>query len=256
MLNQKIIAGLEKLHVNCKDPATKAGLAEAIKNAKAVGSYADVLHDAATEDEMEDSDEEEEGGYVPEEHGPKTGDAIPGKPAKSNPLAAEYTFPGGGPNDGGGERAKGAFEGNQRGRSNPRRPMTENEWFAAAPPFIRKRYQHDKLQIVRGLVSNVDDEATRNRLGNKYMRLPMEDLEELQLLHGPVHNVDDTYAQATGLPPHFMGAGPGLVANAGNAGPALTESDDAMILDTPVLNMRDVAEENARSNGRLATASR
>lgn len=123
-----------------------------------------------------------------------------------------------------------------------RKPMTSEEWLAAAPPEVRERdafaqqilNQH-KLGVVQRLVANVADPEKRKLLGNRYLGKTLPELEEmLELLPSPVANrqqyVDPGQYQAPAL---YVGANAPYTANAAG------DPDD--VLDIPTMNYGQTA---------------
>ncbi len=106
----------------------------------------------------------------------------------------------------------------------------------------RDAARREKRGLVLELIANVDDDATRNRLGNKLFRLPKAELEERLLLVPQTRNRREQRPA-----PSYAGRGGGMVENFGASSSAADTSD---VL--PIITMNDVPDPRNKSRTQTA----
>jgi hypothetical protein len=135
-----------------------------------------------------------------------------------------------------------------------REDLAVDAWLKDAPASVKSIVQNSraiekqaKLAIVRQLVANLDDNAERNRQGNELMQKPLKALKDELSRRGPTVNaVEPGYDFSS---PMYFGA----AAPAANAGQMSTEEERQQgAYEAPVLNMKEISEENARNNRKRA----
>lgn len=95
----------------------------------------------------------------------------------------------------------------REGTNNQRKaPMTEAEWYAAAPPSIRERDQfakrlveNQKQQMVARLTAHIADPTRRQQLTANLLKKDLTDLQERVDLLPPVANDEQTFAASAPL---------------------------------------------------------
>lgn len=125
-------------------------------------------------------------------------------------------------------------------RNARRKPISEQQWLATAPPRIRavvnaaiERDKQERVGLLKRIVANLEGDA-RKRLWARYANV--QDLQELRDLADLVNPVQQEPA------PFWLGAGGGPVGNSGQTEEDLEEIE-AMI--PPVMNFKKEREKRA-----------
>lgn len=128
----------------------------------------------------------------------------------------EDAFAGGTGEDSEGSSSSGSGASDQVGdarRNSRRKPQTEQQWLASAPPRIRSivnsaiaRERQERSDLLARIVANIDDEAQRKRLWGRYAKI--ESLDELRELADLVNPVQPDPV------PNWLGSAGGPVGNA------------------------------------------
>lgn len=219
MTKEQRDAAIATLTANCscdKDKAAFNSLSDdaiqmLTKNAKAVGSNADVKDDPATAAAMK----RKQG--IEDEHND------PGNPKKPATQTNDNQV-----------------------RRNQAAPSMD-EWMASAPPEVQavvnaamKNLSTEKTQIIERLVANLGNDAAKEAARKAYAKMSND---ELKVIAGtqtvPAMNLG-AYAQLLGGGANYMGAGAPLV----GSNQRVDNSADEDILPLPTMNMDDDGDED------------